>query len=84
MISLILLLFRIYEVIIIIRVLFSWIQLDPYNPIVIWIYRLTEPVLYPIRQLIHAEKMGLDLSPLIVLFMMEILERVLIQSIGGY
>lgn len=72
--------FRIYEIIILARVIISWIQVDSYNPIVVWIYRLTEPVLEPIRRIIPFERIGIDLSPLVVLLLLGILKRLLIQS----
>ncbi|HLV31259.1 MAG TPA: YggT family protein [Chitinispirillaceae bacterium] len=79
MIQLILLLFRLYEFILIIRVLMSWIRVDPYHPVAVWIYRLTEPVLQPFRGLLPTERIGIDFSPLIVLFLLQILKRVLVQ-----
>jgi YggT family protein len=70
---------RIYEFIIIARVLLSWINTDPHHPVVEWIHRLTEPVLAPIRSLLPTERIGLDLSPLIVLVLIQVLERVLLN-----
>ena len=81
MIGIIHLIFQIYQIIIIARVLLSWIQVDSYHPVVVWIYRLTEPVLAPIRAVIPFEKIGIDLSPLIVLFLMEMIERILLRSL---
>lgn len=78
--GLVLVLFRIYEIIILARVIISWIQVDPYHPIVIWIYRLTEPVLEPIRRIIPFERIGIDLSPLVVLLLLGLLKRLLVQS----
>jgi len=54
-----------YMWIIIIRALLSWVNPDPYNPIVRFLYAATEPVLRPIRRMMPMS-MGLDLSPLIV------------------
>lgn len=79
--GLIFLAFRIYEMIILVRVIISWVQVDPYHPIVVWIYRLTEPVLEPIRRIIPFERIGIDLSPLVVLLLIGMLKRLLIQSI---
>ena len=55
-----------YLWIIIARALISWVNPDPYNPIVRFLYSATEPVLQPIRRKIPMG-MGLDLSPLIVM-----------------
>jgi YggT family protein len=53
--------------IIIARAVLSWVNPDPYNPIVRFLYRVTEPVLRPIRNRLPTFQMGLDLSPLVVL-----------------
>ena len=79
--GLIFLLFRIYEIIILARVIISWVQVDHYHPVVVWIYRLTEPVLSPIRAIIPFERIGIDLSPLVVLLLMGVVKRLLIQSL---
>lgn len=56
------------------RVLMSWFNPNPYNPIVDAIYRLTEPVLSPIRRLLPPMG-GFDLSPLVVFFILMFLQR---------
>ncbi|MBI4972169.1 MAG: YggT family protein [Candidatus Omnitrophica bacterium] len=53
----------IYFWIILIRALLSWVNPDPFNPIVQFLERVTEPVLAPIRKIIPP--MGMDFSPLI-------------------
>jgi YggT family protein len=78
--ELIYILFRIYEIIILARVIISWIQVDHYHPVVVWIYRLTEPVLRPIRAVIPFERIGIDFSPLIVLLLIEVIKQLLMQS----
>jgi YggT family protein len=67
--------FRIYEVIIIIRVLFSWIRVDEYHPVVQWIYRLTEPLLEPIRRILPTGRMGIDFSPFLLLLALSLVRR---------
>ncbi|NLG19535.1 MAG: YggT family protein [Fibrobacter sp.] len=84
MISLILLVFRIYEIIVLARVILSWVHPDPSHPVVEWIHRLTEPLLDPIRRLLPSEKIGLDFSPLILLLLLELLERFLLRSLYSF
>lgn len=48
---------------ILIRALISWVNPDPYNVIVQLLYRMTEPILQPIRRLLPF--MGIDISPII-------------------
>ena len=56
----------IYMWIIIISALLSWVSPDPYNPIVRFLYSVTDPVLRPIRRRLGLS-MGIDISPMIVI-----------------
>ncbi len=69
-----------YMWIIIIRVLLSWVNPDPYNPIVQFLYRITEPVLYPIRRRLPYLG-GLDVSPIIVIMIIMFLQTFLVRTI---
>ena len=71
----------IYMWIIVIRAVLSWVNPDPYNPIVRLIYRLTEPVMAPIRRLIPLRGMGIDFSPIIILLLIIFLQSFLVRSL---
>lgn len=58
---------EIYTWVIIIRALISWVNPDPYNPVVQFLYKVTEPVLYPLRKLMRTYSTGIDLSPLVAI-----------------
>ena len=60
------------------RVLISWINISPDNPIVQVLYGITEPILAPIRRVVPSIGM-LDLSPMIALIIMMIVQRVLLR-----
>ncbi len=68
---------------VIIRALLSWVNPDPYNPIVQFIERTTEPILAPFRQLIPTYKIGLDLSPLFALLFLYFLKIFIVQTLLG-
>ncbi len=63
-----------YSLVVLVAVVLSWIQLPHGNPIVGIVNTLTEPLLAPIRGLLPAMG-GLDFSPLILLFLLQILKR---------
>ena len=73
-------LLTIYIWVIIIRALLSWVNPDPYNPIVQILYRLTEPVLAPVRYRMPNIG-GIDASPIVVLLVIFFLQNFLVQSI---
>ena len=58
---------NLYTWVIIIRALLSWVSPDPYNPIVRFLYRATEPVLRPVRRWLPFGNFGIDLSPIAVI-----------------
>ncbi len=70
----------IYMWIIIIRALISWVNPDPYNPIVQFLYNVTEPVLYPLRKRLPYMG-GIDISPLVVLLVIIFLQSFLVSTI---
>ena len=57
-----------YMWIVIAGAVLSWVNPDPYNPIVRFIRNVTEPVLYRIRRSLPVSFSGIDFSPLIVIF----------------
>ena len=62
------------------RVIISWINLSPDNPVVVLLYGITEPILAPIRRVLPSMGM-LDLSPMVALIVMMIIQRVLLSLI---
>jgi YggT family protein len=71
----------VYMWVIIARALLSWVNPDPYNPIVRMLYNVTEPVLGWIRRRVPVVFGGLDLAPLLVLLAIVFLQRFLVASL---
>lgn len=74
----------IYMWVIIIRALLSWVNPDPFNPIVRLLARLTDPVLRPIRKIIPLGNIGLDLSPMLAILAIFFIRNFLIASLIEY
>jgi YggT family protein len=68
----------IYMWIIIIRALISWVSPNPYNPIVQFLYRVTEPVLWILP---FGGGIGIDFSPIIVILVIYFLKLFLVQTL---
>ncbi|MDO8524899.1 MAG: YggT family protein [Candidatus Omnitrophota bacterium] len=68
---------------IIIRALISWVNPDPLNQIVQFIYKVTEPLLAPFRRLLPAYSIGLDISPIIALIFIWFLRLFLVRTLFG-
>jgi YggT family protein len=68
-----------YMFIIVARALISWVSPDPYNPIVQFLYTVTEPVLRPVRR--RLPMTGIDVSPIIVILAIVFLQRFVVPSL---
>ena len=69
-----------YMIIIFARAVISWVSPDPYNQIVIFLYRVTEPLLRPIRRLLPMHNTGIDFSPFIVILVIIFLRLFLVPT----
>ena len=72
---------QLYMWIIIARAVLSWVNPDPHNPIVQFIHRLTDPLLYRVRKWVPIHGGGIDFSPIIVILAIIFLQTFLVQTI---
>ncbi|MBN1626855.1 MAG: YggT family protein [Deltaproteobacteria bacterium] len=70
-----------YMWIIIARALISWVNPDPYNPIVRFLVSVTEPVLYFIRRKLPIYLGGIDFSPVIAILAIYFLQIFVVQTL---
>jgi YggT family protein len=70
-----------YMWIIIGRAVISWVNPDPYNPIVRFLNAITEPVLYPIRRRLPISFGGVDFSPIVVILAIIFIQSFLVQTL---
>lgn len=66
---------------IIIRALISWVNPDPYNALVQFLYKTTEPMLSPFRRIIPTYSIGLDISPVLAIMVILFLQKFLIPTL---
>ncbi len=71
----------IYMWIVIARAVLSWVNPDPYNPIVRFINNVTDPVMYYIRRNLPVVYGGIDLSPILVLLAIIFLRTFLVATL---
>jgi YggT family protein len=74
-------LLTLYMWIVIARAVISWVNPDPHNPIVRFLYSVTEPVLYRLRRALPLYAGGIDFSPILVFVAILFLQRFLVQSL---
>jgi YggT family protein len=66
---------------IIINAVLSWVNPDPYNPIVRMLYQITEPSLRLVRRYVPIGGIGIDISPIIVILVIMFLRNFLVRTI---
>ncbi|MDY0213085.1 MAG: YggT family protein [Desulfuromonadaceae bacterium] len=67
--------FSLYIIILVARAVISWVNPDPYNPIVRFLHRATDPVLYRIQRVVPLQFGGMDFSPLVLLLVLSVAQR---------
>ena len=76
-------LLTIYIWIVIIAALLSWVRPDPHNPIVQVLYRLTEPAYTLIRRYVPTVFNGIDLAPIAIIVVLQILDVILVSLLNS-
>jgi YggT family protein len=76
------LLFQVYIFIVVARALISWVGPDPYNPIVRFLYKATDPVLDRMRKLLPLQFGGIDLTPVALLLALYVARDLLLNVIA--
>ena len=74
-------LLQLYTYVVIAAAIMTWIEPNPYNPIVRFIYGITEPVFGWMREHLPVVFGGVDLSPIVVIFGIQIIQTVLLPTL---
>lgn len=76
---------QIIEILIIARVLLSWLSHNQFHPFIQSIYRLTDPILKPFQNIVPPEKLGgIDISPIIAIFAVQLVARLIVQLLLSF
>lgn len=70
-----------YMWVIIGRAIISWVNADPYNPIVRFLYDVTDPLLSKIRRVLPVVAGGIDLSPMVLILAIIFLQSFLVPTL---
>lgn len=78
-------LLNLYFWIVVVSAIITWVSPNPYNPIVRGLRALTEPVFYRVRKLLpFTYTKGIDFSPVIVLIVIELANKIVVKSLAEY
>lgn len=67
-------------IIIFVRAILSWFAISPYDPIMVFLYRITEPILAPLRRIIPRIGM-IDITPVIAIIILVLIPQLLARLI---
>ena len=73
--------FNLLQMLILIRVILSWIPHDPYNQFIQLLYQVTAPILKPIRETLPIQSMGMDISPIAAFFLLGFVKKLLLMVV---
>ncbi|MCL6431678.1 MAG: YggT family protein [Anaerolineae bacterium] len=71
------LLFYALNLAILVRVIVSWLNVSPYNPLISFIYQITDPIILPLRRIIPPLGM-IDITPIIAILLLSIIRQILL------
>ncbi len=73
--------FQLYTYLIIARVILSWVKHNPYNQYIQLLYKVTEPVLEPFRNLFSSFNIGVDFSPILAVFALNFVKNIIFKML---
>jgi len=74
-------LLTLYMWIVIVQAIVSWVNPDPFDPIVRFLYQVTEPVFYRIRRALPLVFGGMDLTPVVVILAIVFMKSFLVTTL---
>jgi YggT family protein len=72
---------NLYMWILIARAILSWVNPDPYNPIVKFLYNITEPLMYRVRRILPLQFGGIDLTPMVIIIAIIFLRSFIVPTL---
>jgi len=72
---------NLYIWILIARAVLSWVNPDPYNPIVKFLYNITEPLMYRVRRIFPLQFGGIDLTPMVIILAIIFLRSFIVPTL---
>ena len=73
--------FNLLQMLIMIRVVLSWIPHDPYNHLIKLIYQITDFILNPIKEVLPLQSMGIDFSPIAAFFLIGFAKKFILLAV---
>lgn len=74
--------FEFIYIALLVRVILSWVPHNPDQKFIQWIYKFTDPILDPFKNIIPSHRIGIDLSPLFAFLVLGFIKRLLLQLLS--
>lgn len=72
--------FRAFELLLLSRIVISWIKKENAHAVTRFICKIVDPILNPIRKIIPSGNTGIDFSPVILFILIDLAKRALFNS----
>jgi YggT family protein len=73
---------NLWSFVIFVSAILTWIpNLDPYHPIVVAVRRLADILCDPIRRLVPMENLGIDISPILAILLLQFTNQFVVVSL---
>ena len=77
-------LINVWTLVIFVSAIVSWIpNLDPYHPLIVAIRRIADVLCDPIRRLVPMDSLGIDLSPILAILLLQFTNQFVVASLYG-
>ena len=73
--------FNLLQMLILVRVVLSWLPHNPYNQLIQLLYQITERILSPIRETLPVQSGGIDFSPIVAFFLLGFAKKILLMAV---
>ena len=73
--------FNLLQMLILVRVILSWIPHDPYHQVIQLLYQITEVILRPLREILPVQGAGFDFSPIVAFFLLGFAKKLLLTAV---
>jgi YggT family protein len=74
-------LLNLWTFVVVVSAILSWLPLDPYHPVVSVVRRLSDILCDPIRKIVPMHSLGIDLSPLFAVLLLQFTNQFLVESL---
>ncbi len=75
---------NLWSLVILVSAILSWVRIDPYSPLVNAVQKIANLLCDPMRRLVPMQNLGIDLSPLLAILLLQFTNEFVVRSLGQW